>query len=122
MYTFQLLTTLSLLSFLTLPLAILSAPAAAPAIVPRGTAEYWLTTAKIFRTEDKDQNRIQKLFIVTVKGVNEGALDITCSGALLITPTISKPSAVLECPQDPNVGVVVSSDLTPVFDITVQLA
>ncbi|KAL8857488.1 MAG: hypothetical protein Q9178_005982 [Gyalolechia marmorata] len=116
MYTFQLLTTLS---FLTLPLAILSAPAAAPAVAPRGTVQYWLTGAKVLRTEGKG---VHKDFIVTVKGVNEGALEITCSGSLLFTPAYPYPSAELECPQDPNVEVVVSSDLSSSFRITVQLA
>ncbi|KAL8903748.1 MAG: hypothetical protein Q9171_007291 [Xanthocarpia ochracea] len=120
MYTSQLLTTLSLL---TLPLTILSAPAPAPAIAPRDKAQYWVTNAQVFRTEGKpEEKKIDKLFAVTVKGVNEGALEIKCTGSIHFSPDNPKTSAVLECPQDPNVRVEVASDLSTAFDISVQLA
>ena len=120
MYTSQLLTTLSLL---TLPLTILSAPASAPAMAPRGTAKYWVTHAQVFRPAGKpEKEKVDRRFALTVKGANEGALEIKCSGTIHILPNNSKQSAVLECPQDPNVRVEVASYLGPAFDISVQLA
>ncbi|KAL8684000.1 MAG: hypothetical protein Q9186_000030 [Xanthomendoza sp. 1 TL-2023] len=112
--------------FLTLPLVILAAPAPAPAPAPvpaprpglaalgtPGPTQYAILAANLFQGVYEHQEgmiTVSETMTITVKGVNDGALNVTCAGSWPIDYPQGPGNA-------PGQGVLGCSDPAVVTDV-----